>query len=334
MNYSEIISQLKQKKYAPVYFLYGDEAYFIDKISDYIEKNAIAEHERDFNQTIFYGKDSKVEHIIETCKRFPMMAEKQVVLVKEAHHLSKYIADFESYFNNPQPTTILVICYKYKKPDKRTSFGKMVTKKTVNFNSELIKDYKLPEWIGQCVSANKFNISPKNTHLLAEYLGNDLGKIEKEIEKLKVLLPSGSEIDSKAIEEHIGISKEYNVFELQTAIGTKNMEKAARIIQNFSKNEKAHPLVMTIGSLYSYFTKVCIAQFSSNKSNDQALAREIGTSPYFLKEYKVAIRNYSAVKLVKIIGYLREYDLKSKGVKNTSATNGELLRELLFKIMH
>ena len=334
MNYSEIISELKQKKYAPVYFLYGDEAYFIDKISDYIEKNGIAEHERDFNQTVFYGKDSKVEHIIETCKRFPMMAEKQVVLVKEAQHLSKYIADFEGYFNNPQPSTILVICYKYKKPDKRTSLGKMITKHTVSFNSELIKDYKLPEWIGQCVSANKFNINPKNTHLLAEYLGNDLGKIEKEIEKLKVLLPPGSEIDSKAIEEHIGISKEYNVFELQTAIGTKNMEKAARIVQNFSKNEKAHPLVMTIGSLYSYFTKVCIAQFSTNKNNDQALAREIGTSPYFLKDYKVAIRNYSAVKLVKIIGYLREYDLKSKGVKNTSASQGELLRELLFKIMH
>lgn len=334
MSYSQIISELKQKKFHPVYFLYGDEPYFIDKISDFIEKNALEEHEKDFNQTILYGKDTQPSTIIETSKRFPMMAEKQVVIVKEAQHLSSKIAEFEAYINQPQPSTILVFCYKYKKLDKRKSIGKLINSKTVCLHSEKIKDYKLPEWIGQTVASNGFKISPKNTSLLSEYLGNDLGKIEKEIDKLKVILKPGAEIDNLAIENHIGISKDYNVFELQSAIATKNMEKVARIVQYFSKNEKGHPFVLTIGSLYSYFSKICIAQFSSNKHNDQALAREVGVNPFFLKEYKIAMRNYSPTKLVKIIGYLRDYDLKSKGVQNSSTSHSDLLKELMFKIMH
>mgnify|MGYP000743012364 CR=1 FL=1 len=334
MSYDKIISDLKQNKFQPIYFLYGEEPYFIDKISDYIEDHALEEHERDFNQTVFYGKDSPPSAIIETCKRYPMMAEKQVVIVKEAQHLAKVLAEFEEYIKQPQPSTILVFCYKYKKIDKRKAVGKLINSQTEAFHSEKIKDYKLPDWLGKMVTENGFSINPRNTLLLSEYLGNDLGKIDQELEKLKVILKPGSEISNVVIENHIGISKDYNVFELQSAIATKNMEKAARIVQYFSKNEKGHPFVLTIGALFSYFSKICIAQFSSNKNNDQALAREVGVNPFFLKEYKVAMRNYSAVKLVKIIGYLRDYDLKSKGVNNSSTTHSDLLKELLFKIMH
>ena len=334
MSYNQIIADLKQRKFNPIYFLYGDEPYFIDKIAKFIEENALEKHEKDFNQTILYGKDTQPSAIVEVSKRFPMMAERQVVIVKEAQHLSTVLDKFEAYINQPQPSTILVFCYKYKKLDKRKAIGKLINSKTVCFHSEKIKDYKLPDWIGQSVSAHGFNISPKNTLLLTEYLGNDLGKVEKEIEKLKMVLKPGSEISNSVIEHHIGISKDYNVFELQSAIANKNMEKVARIIQYFSKNEKANPFVLTIGALYSYFSKICIAQFSSNKNNDQALAKEVGVNPFFLKEYKIAMRNYSPTKLVKIIGYLREYDLKSKGVNNSSASHSDLLKELMFKIMH
>ncbi len=334
MSYEKIISELKQKKFHPIYFLSGDEPYFIDKISEYIEHNVLAEHERDFNQTVFYGKDAKVSTIIETCKRFPMMSEKQVVIIKEAQHLANNMGEFEDYINNPQPSTLLVFCYKYKKIDKRKAVGKLIAKNSVFLLSDKIKDYKLPDWILGKVKEYDFTINQKNAMLLSEYLGNDLGKIEKELEKLKVVIKPGSEIDGTVIENNIGISKDYNIFELQTAIGTKDVIKANKIISYFSKNEKAHPLVLTVGFLFSYFSKVITVQFSDNKNNDGALAKEVGVNPYFLTEYKKAIRNYSPTKLVKIIGYLREVDLKSKGVNNTSATQSDLLRELIFKIMH
>ncbi|MEN8928910.1 MAG: DNA polymerase III subunit delta [Flavobacteriales bacterium] len=334
MSHEKIISDLKQKNYQPVYFLSGEEPYFIDKISEYIEHNVLAEHERDFNQTIFYGKDAKVSSIIETCKRFPMMAEKQVVLIKEAQHLANNMAEFEDYIKNPQPSTLLVFCYKYKKIDKRKAVGKLIAKSSVFFVSDKVKDWKLPEWISGAVTNFGFTINQKNALLLSEYLGNDLGKIAKELEKLKLALKPGSEIDGNAIEQNIGISKDYNIFELQNALGTKDVLKANKIINYFSKNEKAHPLVLTVGFLFSYFSKVVTVQFSKNKANDGMLAKETGVNPYFLKDYKLATKNYSASKLVKIIGYLRETDLKSKGVDNASATQSDLLKELIFKIMH
>ena len=334
MSYEKIISELKQKKFQPVYFLSGEEPYFIDKISEYIERNVLAEHERDFNQTIFYGKDAKISSILETCKRFPMMSEKQVVIIKEAQHLAKDIGDFEDYIKNPQPSTLLVFCYKYKKIDKRKAVGKLLAKNSVFLVADKIKDWKLPDWIIEKVKSFGFMINQKNALLLSEYLGNDLGKIEKELEKLKVVIKPGVEISGTVIEDNIGISKDYNIFELQTAIGTEDVLKANTIINYFSKNEKAHPLVLTVGFLFSYFSKVITVQFSKNKGNDGILARETGVNPYFLKDYKIATRNYSPSKLVKIIGYLRESDLKSKGVNNSSATQSDLLKELIFKIMH
>lgn len=334
MSYETIISDLKQKKYQPVYFLSGDEPYFIDKISEYIEHNVLQENERDFNQTIFYGKDTKASSIIETCKRFPMMSDKQVVIVKEAQHLAKDIGEFEEYIKNPQPSTLLVFCYKYKKIDKRKAVGKLLAKNSVFLVSEKVKDWKLPDWIKGAVTNYGFTINQKNSMLLSEYLGNDLGKIVKELEKLKVVLKPGEEISGTVIEDNIGISKEYNIFELQTAIGNKDVLKANKIINYFSKNEKAHPLVLTVGFLFSYFSKVVTIQFSKNKGNDGILAKEAGVNPYFLKDYKLATKNYSANKLVKIIGYLRESDLKSKGVNNVSSSQSDILKELIFKIMH
>mgnify|MGYP000341999330 CR=1 FL=1 len=334
MDYQQIISDIKNKKYAPIYFLAGEEPYFIDKISDYVEHNVLEDHERDFNQTIFYGKDSAPSQIIETCKRFPMMSEKQVVIIKEAQHLATKLEEFEDYINQPQPSTILVFCHKYKKLDKRKSIGKLITKKTTFFASDKIKDYLLPKQIESQVKSNGLVINQKNSLLLSEYLGNNLGKIEMEIEKLKGILPPGGEINSTAIEEHIGISKEYNVFELQKAIATKNHTVAYKIANHFGKNEKANPFVLTIGFLFSYFSKVAVLQFSNNKNNDNVLAKEAGISPYFLKDYKVATSHSSNVQLVKIVGYLKEYDLKSKGVNNTTTSHNDLLKELLFKILN
>lgn len=334
MDYQQIISDIKSKKYAPIYFLAGEEPYFIDKISDFVEDNVLLEHEKDFNQTIFYGKDSTPSHIIETCKRFPMMSEKQVVIVKEAQHLATKLEEFEEYINQPQPSTILVFCHKYKKLDKRKSIGKLITKKTEFFASDKIKDYQLPKWIETYVKKKKLTINPKNALLLSEYLGNDLGKIESEINKLQVILKPGEEITSAVIEEHIGISKDYNVFELQKAVAQKHHENAYKIAHYFGKNEKTHPFVLTLGFLFSYFSKVAIVGFSKNKGNDNALAKEAGISPYFIKDYKMAAKNYSPTKLVKIVGYLKDYDLKSKGVNNTTATHSDLLKELLFKILN
>ena len=335
MSYTKIISDLKQKKYAPIYFLMGEEPYFIDKISDYIEKNVLQEHEKDFNLTVFYGKDSTEENIIATAKRFPMMAEKQVVIVKEAQQL-KDIQLFENYVKSPQASTILVFCHKYKKIDGRKSVGKILKKTSVMFTSSKLRDYELPDWIKKIVSVNKMVINPKNTLLLAEYLGADLAKIEGQIEKLKVILPVGSEITTEVIEKNIGISKEYNIFELQSALAKKDVLKAVKITNYFAKNPKSNPMVMTISGLYSYFSKVLGVHVSSNKGNDNAVAKEIGVHPFFVKEYNLATRNYSPGKLVKIIGYLRDYDLKSKGVNNnaTYTPHSELMKELMFKIIH
>lgn len=335
MSFEKIISDLKQNKFAPIYMLMGEEPYFIDKISDYIEHNALAEHERDFNQTIFYGKDSNELDIIATAKRFPMMAEKQVVIIKEAQQLSN-IGAFEEYVKSPQASTILVFCHKYKKVDGRKPIGKLFKKHGVVFTSDKLRDYQLPDFIKKTAMENKLSINPKNTLLLAEYLGADLSKIEGQIKKLKMILSEGAEITTDAIEKNIGISKEYNIFELQSALSKKDVLKAVKITNYFAKNPKTNPMVMSIAGLYSYFTKVLMVSVSKNRGNDNVIAKEIGVHPFFVKEYNIAIRNYSPGKLVKIIGYLREYDLKSKGVNNTatSTPHSELMKELLFKILH
>lgn len=351
---TQIINDLKRKIFKPIYFLSGEEAYYIDLISDYIEKNALDESEQEFNQTILYGKDSDLNTVISAAKRFPMMSDYRVVIVKEAQNIkelgkstggeeddddehaskkSNASSVFLSYIQNPQPTTILVFCYKYKTLDKRSAVYKALIKNHIVIETKKIYDNKIPDWITEYVQEKKFKISPKAAFLLSEFLGSDLSKIANEMEKLLINLKEGSEITAESVQENIGISKDFNIFELQDAIGKKDILKANRIINYFADNEKEHPIVMTLSSLYGYFTKILVYHFLSDKSKFSA-AQALGVNPFFVDGYSRAAQNYNTSKLKLIFGYLKEYDLKSKGVDNSSIDNGELMKELMFKILH
>lgn len=311
----------------------GDEPFYIDEITNYISNNVLQDHEKDFNQTILYGKDTNIEELIAVAKRFPMMSEYQVVIVKEAQHI-RNIENLESYVQNPLNSTLLVFNYKYKKLDKRKSVTKLIDKNGILFSSDKLRDYQIPDWVNKQVNSIGLTIQPKNSLLLSEFLGTDLSKINNELKKLNLILEKGSEITAQVIEKNIGISKDYNVFELQTALAKKDILKANKIAKYFEQNPKNNPFVMTISSLFNYFSKILQLHFSKNKNNDNALAGELKVHPFFVKEYKLAAKNYSPKKLVKIVSYLREYDLKSKGVNNSSVSDSELLKELLFKILH
>jgi len=349
MEFNDIMSELKKKVYRPVYFLMGEEPYFIDMISDYIEQNVLDESEKEFNQTVLYGRDISAAEIIGAAKRFPMMSEHQVIIIKEAQNVRDLVAKekegakekdkekaklpFELYIENPQKSTILVICYKYKTIDKRTAAAKTIDKNAVLFDSKKIYDNKVPDWINNYLKGKEYNLGPQASALLTEYLGTNLSKISNELDKLMINLPPKSEITVEHIQTNIGISKDYNVFELQTAIGKKEVLKANRIINFFASNEKDHPMVMTISSLYGFFCKLLTYQFLTDKSKTN-VASALGVHPFFVGDYERAAKNYSIGKLKSIFGYLREYDLKSKGVDRGSASEGELLKEMVFKILH
>ncbi|HRG01029.1 MAG TPA: DNA polymerase III subunit delta [Bacteroidia bacterium] len=352
---NQILTDLKRKIFKPVYFLSGEEAYYIDLISDYIEKNALDESEQEFNQTILYGKDVDLNAIISAAKRFPMMSEYQVVIVKEAQNLKELGkasgGDDEdddipakktstgssnalaSYLQQPQSSTILVFCYKYKTLDKRSSVYKSLQKNHVFLETKKMYDNQIPEWITSFVQERKFKIGPKASFLLAEFLGNDLSKITNEVEKLLINLEEGDEITPEAVQDNIGISKEFNVFELQDALAKKDILKANRIINYFSANEKEHPAVMTLSTLYGYFSKILLYHFCPDKSKF-AVAQALGVNPFFVDGYAKAAQNYGTAKLKAIFSYLKEYDLKTKGVDNSGVSNGELMKELIFKILH
>jgi len=332
MNFDQIVADLKNKIYHPIYFLGGEEPYYIDVISDYIEKNVLTESEQDFNQTVVYGRDTTPFEIISLAKRYPMMASHQVVIVKEAQNIQK-IEELLPYVENTLDSTILVINYKYKKIDKRKSFFKTVGKKGVLFESAKIYDNKIPAWISSYLQKSGYSISPKATILLAEFLGSDLSKIVNEIEKLTINQPQGSQIDETIIEQNIGISKDFNIFELQNAIGSRNMVKANQIANYFAANPKENPLIKTVMILYGFFSKLLIYQQLKDKSKN-SVASSLSVNPFFVSDYKAAGRNYNTSKLRSIISLLREYDLKAKGVENVTTSDGELLKELLFKIMH
>ena len=332
MKYQDIIIQIDNKVFQPVYFLMGEETFYIDKISDYISKNVLSEEEKEFNQTTLYGKDIDVATIISEAKQFPFGSAHRVVIVKEAQDI-RSIDQLELYFDNPLPSTILVICYKYKKIDKRKSFGKNLSKKSVLFESKKLYENQIPAWIKGQLKEKNFNIDEKSANLLSEYLGNDLSKISNELGKLILNIKEGETITSKIIEENIGISKDFNVFELQTAIGKKDILKSNKIIKHFSDNPKNHPFVLTLSSLFSYFQKVMIYHSLKDKSKNNA-ASQLGVNPYFLGQYQLAASNYSMSNLFTIFSYLKEYELKSKGIQNPSVPENELLRELTFKILH
>lgn len=354
VTFKEIITDLKRKIYKPVYFLCGDEPYFIDKISDYVEQNILSEEEKEFNQTVLYGKETSIDGVLASARQFPMMSEFQVVIVKEAQNLKEFggkssegeIEDEKddkqiapgkaaliNYLENPVPSTILVFCYKYKKPDKRQKIGKLLNTKSVYFESDKLRDYEMPKFISGMMSDMNLKGSDRVYHMLAEYLGSDIGKIENELEKLKINLPEGAEVSIQQIQENIGISKDYNIFELQDAIEVKDVLKANRIINYFNANPKDHFISMTLGFLYGYFTKVMMVHFAPDKSK-MGLAKSLGIAPYFAEKYSRAANNYSTSKLKAIFSYLREADIKSKGIDNSGTTHAELQRELIFKILH
>lgn len=332
MTFEEIISNLKKKIYHPIYFLMGEETYFIDKISDYISDNVLTDAEKGFNQTILYGKDTEPHNIIANARRFPMMSNHQVIVVREAQNIKK-IEDLEPYVKNPLNSTILVINYKYKTLDKRKTFPKLIDQKGILFEAKKIYDNQLPTWIASYLKEQNFTIAPQAAAMLSEYLGADLSKVSNELDKLIISLPSGSQITPDHIEKNIGISKEFNVFELQNALGERNLLKANRIVNYFGANPSSNPFPVIISGLFSYFSKILNYHFLEDKSQNN-VASVLQVHPFFVKTYIAAAKNYNIKKLVEIISILREYDMKSKGWGNVSASPADLQREMVYRILH
>jgi len=332
MTYQEIIKELKNKIYKPIYFLFGEESYFIDKITDYIADNILDEGEKAFNQTVLYGKDSQIEDIINNAKRFPMMANYQVLIVKEAQNL-KHIEKLAFYAEKPLNSTILVFNFKYKKLDKRTKLYKILDKNAVLFESKKLYENQIPAWISNYLKEKHYSVTPVSAQLLTDFLGTDLSKITNESDKLMISLPEGTVITPDHIEKNIGISKDFNNFELQNALISRNVLKANRIILHFARNPKDNPLILTIITLFSFFSKILNYHFLKDKSKNNA-ASVLKINPYFLKDYIKASQVYNVKKVVSIISLLREYDMKAKGYNNVSTTHEDLLKELIFKIMH
>ena len=328
-----IVSDIKNGNIKPIYFLMGEESYYIDQISAYIDKNLLSEEEKGFNQVVLYGRDVTIEDIVSQAKRYPMMAERQVVIVKEAQALSRDIDKLESYAANPQTSTILVICYKYKKLDKRKKVYKLIAKSGVVFESKRLYENQVGDWIRRVMSGKGYVVEPKAAHMLVEFLGTDLSKIYNELEKLMLILPDGSTVTPLVIEENIGISKDFNNFELRKAVGEKDILKAHRIINYFAQNPKDNPMVVTIALLFGFFQQ--LLTYHGLPSTDKAsVAKALGVNPYFVSEYVTASRNYPMKKVSYIINLLRDADVKSKGVGAYNLSQGDLLKELLVGIMY
>lgn len=333
MEFNQIIESINKKVYYPVYFLMGEEPYYIDEISNHIAANVLTEDEKEFNQTVVYGKDTDIESVVSYAKRFPMMANYQVVIVKEAQNLDK-IETLQSYIENPLNSTILVICYKYGTIDKRKQFAKAIQKKSVLFESKSLYPNQIPDWVNAYVRGQGYKINPHATQLLADNIGNDLSRIVNEVKKLIINLPNTDEISVDDIERNIGISKEFNVFELQNALGKKQVLKANRIANYFVNNPKENPLQMVLPVLYGFFAKVLLYHTVKNKTDRKEVASVLSVNPFFVDDYKTAAQSFSIPKLAQIFSYLREADMKSKGVDMTSRNDDAIYKELIFKILH
>ncbi len=326
-----ILKDIKAKKYKPIYFLGGEEPYFIDVISDYIQNNVLEEHERDFNQTILYGKETNAGEILSVVKRFPMMADYQVVIVKEAQSLGKQIDLLTGYFEAPLMSTILVFCSKYKKPDKRKKTSKLIAKNGVLFESKKLYENQIGDFITGVLSNKGYKIEPKASLMLIEFLGTDLAKVMNELDKLQIIIPKGSTITAKDVEVNIGISKDFNVFELNKAIGNKEQLKAYKICNYFMENPKEKPLVVTISLLFTHFSRIMQYHGLSDKS-DNNVASKLKVNRFFVQDYAIAARNYPMKKVSFIIEKIRDADVKSKGVGASQFGQSDILRELLVQI--
>jgi DNA polymerase-3 subunit delta len=335
MTYQDILKELKQKKYRPIYFLHGAESYFIDVIADYIEENVLTETEKAFNLTVLYGKEATHLNVVDSARRYPVMAERQVVLVKEAQEM-KSLADLLSYIEKPLDSTLLVLCHKHKNYNLNSKFGKAVKEKALVFEAKSLYDNQVPDWIRDYLKEKKRTLKPSAANLIAEYLGTELSKIANELDKLALNVPEGTEINDKHVETHIGISKDYNVFELQKALGARDVLKSNRILQYFAANPRKNPLPVVIGSLYNFYSKIYMLHFVKHLPEKELLEALQLRSAYFLRDYRATLPHFPLQKTAQVIGFLKEYDLKSKGVDyvTTGKEEGELLKELVWRILH
>ncbi len=331
-NFYNILRDIRNKVLHPLYFLMGEEGFYIDVISDFIEDAVLTDTEKEFNMSVLYGRETDIPSVISTAKRYPMMASHNVVIVREAQHLQQ-IDGLLPYVENPLESTILVICYKYKTLDQRTKFFKTLAKKGVVFTGKKLYDNQVPGWISDYVTRHGYKIGPKALQTLADHLGTDLGKIVNEVKKLFINLKKGSEITTEVIEQHIGISKDFNIFELQHALGTRNSQKAYQIAKYFADNPKNHPFIMTTAVLYQYFSKILLYHSLRDRSQKN-VAAELGIPPFFTKDYAQAAKNYAPARIIRIFSLLRQYDMKSKGWDNETTDHGELLKELTYHILN
>jgi len=330
MKYEKIMQDLKAGTYHPVYLLHGEESFFIDSVTSYIEKNAISEAERSFNQVVLYGKDVDFKAVVDNARQFPMMAQRRVVILKEAQAM-RSLKDLHSYIEKPSPTTVFVIAHKNKPLDKRTKFGKAVSKSAVILDSKKLYDNQVPAWIANYAKSIKLAIDAEATRMLTEYLGQDLSKIVNEIDKIKINLKAGETITAKLVQDGVGISRDYNVFELNKALSIWDYPKIMRIIYYFEENPKANPLVMVISNLFGYFTKVAIAQ-QNLKASDGDLAKKTGVNPFFVKDYRVAARTFSPAQIKQAFLSLHTADRHSKGMGMKHATPLGIMQQMIFEI--
>jgi DNA polymerase-3 subunit delta len=331
MSHEMIITEWKKKLYKPFYWLEGEEEYFINKVMDYAEHNILNETETGFNLTVFYGKDAAWPDVINACRRYPMFSERQVVLLKEAQQM-KDLERLESYVENPLSSTILVVSYKDKKIDGRTKFAKLLKERGVLLSTKKIYENQLPQWTEEIVNNHGYEISRKAIMLLVDHIGNDLSRIENEIEKILVNLGKRKTINEDDIEQFIGISKEFNVFEFQNAIAAKDLSNCIRIVQYFEDNPKAAPIQLIFPSLYSFFSKLYMIH-GLNSRDEKTVAASLGVNPFFVKDYLKAVNAYSFPAVEKAILLLHHYNLRSVGIADIGTEDASLLKEMVYKII-
>lgn len=334
LSYEQIMSDLRRKAYSPVYFLTGNEPYYIDKISDFIEENILDDSEKDFNLSVLYGKDVNIDTVINAAKRYPMMSEYQVIVVKEAQQIKDW-DNLSFYLESPLNSTILCFCYKYGKPDGRKKVFQTISKNYIYFESKALYDNQVGPWIRDYLGQKKVQISPKAEIMLTEFLGTDLSKIANELDKLLITKPANStQITPELIEKNIGISKDFNVFELQDALIKRDVLKANRIINYFGENKKANPIQMVLSVLFSFFSNLMLYHYLPDKNNEYSVAAELKVAPFAVRNYAMAAKTFGAWKTMNIISYIRETDARSKGIDDTGTADVDLFKELIYKIMH
>ncbi len=334
MDHNQIIKEIRSGQFRKIYFLHGEEPYFIDEVTNAVIECALQEHERDFNQTIIYGKDADTPSLLAELRGYPMMSERRLVVLKEAQDFDKKLEELEPYFHAPLESTIFVVAYKYKNYDSRKKIAKLAEKQGVVIKSEKIKEYNISDWIQKHVKSQGFGLSSKACSLLVEFLGNDLGRIVNEIDKLSIILEKGTTINEVHIEENIGISKDYNVFELTNAIAVRDVLKANRIVNYFEQNPKATNIIIVIPQIFRFFTQLMRIHFLPNKSVE-SIASSLKVHPFVAKELLNASKQFDPRKIAAIIAALQEYDLKAKGLGSTSSLpHGDLMRELIYIILH